>query len=58
MLRYLKGVVTKAYSIFQEKLPDEKPPELSSMLPTQDGRAEDSRYPNLLNASAREDFGL
>ena len=57
-LRYSKGVVAKAYSTFQERLPDEEPPQLTSMLSTQDGRDEGSQYPNLLQASARDDIGI
>ena len=58
MLRYWKGVVVKAYEAFRQKLPDERPPEVSLMLRTQDGRAKHSRYPNLLQASAREVYGI
>ena len=58
LLRYWKGVVAKAYSTFQEKLPGEEPPELSSMLEKQDGRIEGSKYPNLLQASVRDDYGI
>lgn len=58
LLRYWKGVVSKTYSTFQEKLPGEEPPELTAMLCAQDGREEDSEYPNLLQASARDDYGI
>jgi hypothetical protein len=58
LLRYWKGVVAKAYEAFQQKLPGEEPPEISLTLSMQDGRTEDSKYPNLLPASAREDYGL
>lgn len=58
LLRYWKGVVAKAYEGFQQKLPDEQPPDICLMLSTQDGRTEHSRYPNLLSASAREDYGI
>ena len=58
LLRYWKGVVAKAYSTFQEKLPGEEPPEVTTMLSTQDGRDEGSEYPNLLQASVRDDFGI
>jgi hypothetical protein len=58
LLRYWKGVVTKAYSTFQEKLPGEEPPELTAMLSRQDGREEGSKYPNLLQASVRDDYGI
>jgi hypothetical protein len=58
MLRYWKGVVAKAHSTFQEKLPGEEPPELSSMLERQDGRIEGSKYPNLLQAAVRDDYGI
>lgn len=58
LLRYWKGVVAKAYSTFQDKLPGEEPPELTAMLSTQDGREEGSEYPNLLQAPARDDYGI
>lgn len=58
LLRYLKGVVAKAYSTFQEKLPNEEPPELTSKLSEADGRDENSEYPNLLQASVRDDYGI
>ena len=58
MLRYWKGVVAKAYETFQQKLPDKKPPEVCLTLLTQDGRTKHSKYPNLLHASAREDYGI
>lgn len=58
LLRYWKGVVGKAYEVFQQKLPDENPPELSMMLSTRDGRTEHSKYPNLLRASVRDDLGI
>jgi len=58
LLRYWKGVVANAYSTFKEELPDEEPPETSLTFWEQDGRIEGSRYPNLLQASAREDCGV
>jgi hypothetical protein len=58
LLRYWKGVVSNAHSTFREKLPGEEPPELSSMLERQDGRIEGSKYPNLLQASVRDDYGI
>lgn len=58
LLRYWKGVVTKAFSTFQEKLPGEEPPELLLTLEKQDGRIEGSKYPNLLQASVRDDYGI
>jgi hypothetical protein len=58
LLRYLKGVVAKAYLAFREKLPDEEPPELTSKLCETDGRDEDSAYPNLLQASVRDGYGI
>lgn len=58
LLRYWKGVVDNAYSTFQDKLPDEEPPELTLKVCTHDGRTEGSMYPNLLQASAREDCGI
>ena len=58
LLRYLKGVVAKAYMTFQEKLPGEEPPELTSKLCETDGRDEDSEYPNLLQAAVRDDYGI
>lgn len=58
MLRYWKGVVAKAYEAFQESLPGEEPHELTSMLLNQDGRMEGSRYPNLLQPSVRDDYGI
>ena len=58
LLRYWRGVVAKAYEGFPQKLPDENPPELCFALETQDGRTEDSEYPNLLHASTREEYGI
>lgn len=58
LLRYWKGVVTKAYSTFREQLPDEGPHEMTLMLTNQDGRMEGSRYPNLLRAAVRDDYGI
>jgi hypothetical protein len=58
LLRYCKGVVEKAYATFQEKLPGEEPPESLSTLAQQDGRIEGSKYPNLLQASVRDGYGI
>lgn len=58
LLRYWKGLVAKAHLTFQEKLPGREPPELLSTLARQDGRVEGSRYPNLLQAAVRDDYGI
>ena len=51
-------VVADAYALYKEKLPDCEPPLLSSMSLLEGGRAEDSRYPNLLSSQARADLGI
>lgn len=51
-------VVADAYALYKEKAPDCDPPLLSSMSLLEDGRTEDSKYPNLLSPQAREDIGI
>jgi len=51
-------VVADAYASYKEKLPDCEPPLLSSLSLLEDGRTEDSKYPNLLFPQARTDIGI
>ena len=51
-------VVADAYALYKEKLPDCEPPLLSSLSLLEDGRTEDSKYPNLLSPRAREELGI
>jgi len=51
-------VVADTYELFKEKLPDCEPPLLSSLSLLEDGRTEDSRYPNLLSPQARAEQGI
>ena len=51
-------VVAGAYAPYEEKFPDCEPPLLSSLAPLEDGRKEDSKYPNLLSPQARTDLGI
>jgi hypothetical protein len=52
------NVVAGAYSLYKEKLPDCEPPLLSSLSLLEDGRTEDSKYPNLLSPQTRADLGI
>ena len=51
-------IVANAYALYKEKLPDCEPPLLSSMCLLEDGRTEDSKYPNLLSPQARAELGI
>lgn len=57
LVRWWK-VVADAHSSYKEKFPDSEPPLLSSLSLLEDGRAEDSKYPNLLSPQARADLGI
>jgi len=52
------NVVADAYGLYKEKLPDCEPPLLSSLSLLEDGRTEDSGYPNLLSPQARAELGI
>lgn len=51
-------VVADAYALYKEKFPDCEPPLLSSLSLLEDGRTEDSKYPNLLSSQARAGLGI
>ena len=51
-------VVADAYTSYKERLPDCEPPLLSSLSLLEDGRTEDSSYPNLLSPQARAEVGI
>ena len=51
-------VVADAYALYKDKFPDCEPPLLSSLSLLEDGRTEDSKYPNLLSPQARADLGI
>lgn len=51
-------VVANEYASYKEKLPDCEPPLLSSLSLLEDGRTEDSKYPNLLFPQARAKLGI
>lgn len=57
LVRWWK-VVADAYASYKEKIPDCEPPLLSSMCLLEDGRTEDSKYPNLLSPEARAELGI
>ena len=57
LVRWWK-VVADAYASYKEKIPDCEPPLLSSMCLLEDGRTEDSKYPNLLSPEARTQLGI
>ena len=57
LVRWWK-VVADAYISYKEKLPDCEPPLLSSLSLLEDGRTEDSKYPNLLSPQARAELGI
>ena len=57
LVRWWK-IVADAYAIYKEKLPDCEPPLLSSLSLLEDGRTEDSQYPNLLSPLARAELGI
>lgn len=57
LVRWWK-VVSDAYTIYREKLPDCEPPLLSSLSLLEDGRTEDSTYPNLLSPQTRAGLGI
>ena len=57
LIRWWK-VVADAYTSYKEKLPDSEPPLLSSLCLLEDGRTEDSKYPNLLSPQTRADLGI
>lgn len=51
-------VVAEAHALYKENIPDCEPPLLSSLCLLEDGRSEDSTYPNLLSPQARADLGI
>jgi len=57
LIRWWK-VVADAYTLYKEKLPDCEAPLLSSLSLLEDGRTEDSKYPNLLSPQARAEQGI
>lgn len=57
-LRRWREVIEKAYADFQEKLPGYQPSLFASLALVEDGRTEDSVFPNLMLAAEREPYGL
>jgi hypothetical protein len=57
LVRWWK-VVADAYESYKENISDCEPPLLSSLSLLEDGRTEDSKYPNLLSPQARENLGI
>ena len=52
------GVVANAHTSYKNKLPDCEPPLLSSLSRLEDGRTEDSKYPNLLSYQVQIEYGI
>ena len=57
-LRYWKEVIEKAYLDLQANLLRCRPSLLTSLALSEDGRTEDSGFPNLLLPAEREPYGL
>ncbi|KAF9654296.1 hypothetical protein BDM02DRAFT_3106606 [Thelephora ganbajun] len=51
-------IVADAYTTYKDKIPDCEPPLLSSLALLEDGRTEDSKYPNLLYSQTRAELGI
>ena len=57
-LRLRRQIVVEALSDFNDRLPGESPPTLSTLLAFADGREKGSKYPNFMLASERCAYGL
>lgn len=53
-----KQVVVEACADLERRMPRYEPPVLTSLALLEDGRAEGSKYPNLMVPAAREHYGL
>jgi hypothetical protein len=57
-LRDFRRIVGEAYSDFQAKVPDCKPPIVHSLAALEDFTTEDSKYPNLMVPEVRMRYGM
>ena len=57
-LRHWRETVVEIYSDFAEKLPDPELPTLARQASWVDGRAEESRYPNLMLPGVKQQYGI
>lgn len=53
-----KQVVADACADLERRVPKSEPPVLTSLALLEDGRAEGSKYPNLMVPAAREYYGI
>lgn len=57
-LQHCKEMVAEVHSDFAAKLPDAKLPILAMRATLEDGRTEESRYPNLLIPEVKHQYGI
>ena len=57
-LRRWGAIVAEAYADLEKRIPGFEPPVLTSLALLEDGRAEGSKYPNLMVPAARVYYGI
>ena len=57
-MRDCRKVVGEMYSDFQARVPDCEPPVIFSLAASEDGTTKDSKYPNLMLAEVRMQYGI